>query len=110
RLWHDSRRRHRTHGLTGSPARAGRKDSPMRPQLSGDQLRVLGALLVAVALHLTGTILIPGYSSEFSIRAMLVLASLLAIASLGQTLVIIIGGIDLSIPFIIGFANVVTAQ
>lgn len=82
----------------------------MRPQLSGDQLRVLGALLVAVALHLTGTILIPGYSSEFSIRAMLVLASLLAIASIGQTLVIIIGGIDLSIPFIIGFANVVTAQ
>lgn len=80
------------------------------PRLSSDQWRVFGSLLVAVGLHLTGTILIPGYSSEFSIRAMLVLASLLAIASIGQTLVVIIGGIDLSIPFLIGFANVVAAQ
>lgn len=78
--------------------------------LRGDQARVVGALAVAVALHITGTLLIPGYSSEFSVRAMLVLASLLAIASIGQTLVIIIGGIDLSIPFVIGFANVVAAQ
>lgn len=82
----------------------------MMSGISGDQLRAFGALLVALALHLAGTLLIPGYSSEFSIRAMLVLASLLAIASIGQTLVIIIGGIDLSIPFIIGFANVITAQ
>ena len=41
---------------------------------------------------------------------MLVLASLLGVASIGQTLVVIIGGIDLSIPFVIGFANVVAAQ
>jgi ribose transport system permease protein len=32
------------------------------------------------------------------------------VASIGQTLVVIIGGIDLSIPFVIGFANVVAAQ
>ncbi|ODT32416.1 MAG: ABC transporter permease [Kaistia sp. SCN 65-12] len=79
-------------------------------RLGSDQSRVLGALLVAVILHLAGTTLIEGYSSAFSMRAMLVLASLLAIASIGQTLVVIIGGIDLSIPFVIGFANVVTAQ
>lgn len=79
-------------------------------RLGSDQSRVLGALLVAVLLHLAGTALIEGYSSAFSMRAMLVLASLLAIASIGQTLVVIIGGIDLSIPFVIGFANVVTAQ
>jgi ribose transport system permease protein len=41
---------------------------------------------------------------------MLVLAALLAVASIGQTLVVIVGGIDLSIPFVIGFANVVAAQ
>ena len=41
---------------------------------------------------------------------MLVLATLLGIAAIGQTLVIIIGGIDLSIPFVIGFANVVAAS
>lgn len=72
--------------------------------------RVVGAFAIAIALHLIGTVLIPGYSAPFAIRAMLVLASLLAIASIGQTLVVIVGGIDLSIPFIIGFANVVAAQ
>ena len=41
---------------------------------------------------------------------MLVLASLLGVASIGQTLVVLIGGIDLSTPFVIGFANVVAAQ
>jgi ribose transport system permease protein len=72
--------------------------------------RVLGAVIVAAVLHLAWTLSIEGYSSAFSIRAMLVLAALLAVASIGQTLVIIIGGIDLSIPFVIGFANVVAAQ
>ncbi|MER9067201.1 ABC transporter permease [Mesorhizobium sp. M0902] len=72
--------------------------------------RVAGAFAVAVALHLLGTLLIPGFSQPFAIRALLVIASLLAVASIGQTLVVILGGIDLSIPFIIGFANVVAAQ
>ncbi|MBZ9961770.1 ABC transporter permease [Mesorhizobium sp. BR1-1-14] len=72
--------------------------------------RVVGAFCVAALLHLAGIILIPGYSSPFAVRAMLVLASLLAVASIGQTLVVIMGGIDLSIPFVIGFANVVAAQ
>jgi len=72
--------------------------------------RVLGAFAVALVLHAIGTALIPGYSAPFAIRAMLVIAALLAVASVGQTLVVILGGIDLSIPFVIGFANVVAAQ
>jgi ribose transport system permease protein len=72
--------------------------------------RVFGAFVIAALLHLIGSILIPGYSSPFAIRAMLVIASLLAVACIGQTLVVILGGIDLSIPFVIGFANVVAAQ
>jgi len=72
--------------------------------------RVAGAFAVAVALQIAGTLLIPGYSAPFAIRALLVIASLLAVASIGQTLVVILGGIDLSIPFVIGFANVVAAQ
>ena len=72
--------------------------------------RVLTAFVIAAVLHLIGTILIDGYSSPFAIRAMLVIASLLAVACIGQTLVVILGGIDLSIPFVIGFANVVAAQ
>ncbi len=72
--------------------------------------RIAGAFLVAALLHLAGTLLIPGYSAPFAVRAILVLAALLAVASIGQTLVVILGGIDLSIPFVIGFANVVAAQ
>jgi ribose transport system permease protein len=79
-------------------------------RLSHTGRRVAGAILLAVALHLLGSILIEGYSSEFTVRSMLVLASLLGVASIGQTLVVLIGGIDLSTPFVIGFANVVAAQ
>lgn len=79
-------------------------------RFSTDQKRAFGALVIAAALYLCGTLLIEGYNSAFSLRAMLVLASLLALASVGQTLVIILGGIDMSIPFVIGFANVTAAQ
>ena len=80
------------------------------PNFAGVGGRVAGAFAVALLLHAIGTILIPGFSALFAIRAVLVLASLLAVASAGQTLVVILGGIDLSIPFVIGFANVVAAQ
>jgi ribose transport system permease protein len=82
----------------------------MRLSLNSTGARVAGAILIAVLLFALGSALIEGYSSAFSIRAMLVLACLLAVACVGQTLTIIIGGIDLSIPFVIGFANVVAAQ
>lgn len=82
----------------------------MKLSLNSTGARVAGAILIAIILFILGAVLIEGYSSAFSIRAMLVLACLLAVACIGQTLTIIIGGIDLSIPFVIGFANVVAAQ
>ena len=72
--------------------------------------RALAAFGIALALQLLGSLLIEGYSAESSIRSMLVLATLLGVACIGQTLVILLGGIDLSIPFVIGFANVVAAK
>lgn len=72
--------------------------------------RTLIAFIGVIIVFLLGTVFIPGFGSVFSVRAMLILASLLAIAALGQTLVMILGGIDLSIPFVIGFANVVFAS
>lgn len=57
-----------------------------------------------------GAATVEGYTSVFSIRAMLVIASFLIIAAAGQTIVMLIGGIDLSIPFVVGFANVAVAQ
>ncbi|MBP1884145.1 ABC transporter permease [Sinorhizobium mexicanum] len=72
--------------------------------------RALIAFIGVAVVFLLGMLFIPGFGSLFSVRAMLILASLLAIAALGQTLVMILGGIDLSIPFVIGFANVVFAS
>jgi ribose transport system permease protein len=79
-------------------------------QLGLTAKRTLGAIALVVGLHIVGSFLIEGYSSAFSIRSMLVLATFAAVASVGQTLVVLLGGIDLSIPFVIGFANVVAAQ
>ena len=82
----------------------------MTINLSSTGARVAGAIGIAIFLHVLGTILIEGYSSPFAIRSILILSCLLAVACVGQTLTIIIGGIDLSIPFVMGFANVVAAQ
>ena len=79
-------------------------------RLSPTAKRALAASVVALGLHFAGSLLIDGYGSAFTLRSMLVLATFVAVASIGQTLVILLGGIDLSIPFVIGFANVVAAQ
>jgi ribose transport system permease protein len=72
--------------------------------------RYVVAIALAVLVFVLGRLLVNGFGSEFGIRAMLVLTALLGIASVGQSLVVLIGGIDLSIPFMMGFANVVAAQ
>jgi len=82
----------------------------MRIRLSETSQRLLAAMALAIAIFLLGGILIRGFGSLFSIRSMLTLAAFLGIAAVGQTLVTLIGGIDLSIPFMIGFANVVAAK
>lgn len=48
----------------------------------------------------------PSVLSRNGIMSLLVLAAVLGIASVGQTWAILIGGIDLSIPAVIGLANV----
>jgi ribose transport system permease protein len=65
-------------------------------------------LLPFVLFFLIGLV-IPGYLSPISFRSLLLLASLLGIAAIGQTLTVLIGGIDLSIPAVIGLADVVLA-
>jgi ribose transport system permease protein len=66
--------------------------------------------LLVPALFLVGAATIDGYSSHSSILSLLVLSSFLGIASLGQTFCVIIGGVDLSIPSVMGLADVVITQ
>jgi ribose transport system permease protein len=67
-------------------------------------------LVALVALYLLGVITIEGFGSWRSILAMLVLASFVGIAAAGQTVVVLLGGIDLAVPAIIAFANIATAK
>ena len=63
-------------------------------------------IMVLSGLFSIGTMNIEGFASAINIKSMLLFASFLGIASVGQTLVALLGGLDLSIPFIIGAANV----
>ena len=63
-------------------------------------LIVLGALIVV------SSFTIDGFLSASNIKAILLFASFLGIACIGQTLVALLGGLDLSIPFLIGAANI----
>ena len=63
-------------------------------------------VMVLSGLFSVGAMNIDGFASSTNIKSMLLFASFLGIASVGQTLVALLGGLDLSIPFIIGAANV----
>ena len=55
-------------------------------------------------------ITIPGFLGRSSLYSTLILASFLGIAALGQTIVVLLGGIDLSVPALVTGANLVSAM
>jgi ribose transport system permease protein len=65
----------------------------------------IGAALLAV-LCLAGSFVVEGFLSSANLRSMLLLAAFLGLASLGQTMCALLGGLDLSIPYVIGAANI----
>lgn len=68
------------------------------------------SILLLAAIYVAGVLTVDGFGGSPTIKAVLLLATFLGLAAVGQTLVIIIGGIDLSIPFVVGAANVTVAQ
>lgn len=77
--------------------------------LHSDRRGVLLGLILLLVLFLVGAMLVDGFDSANNLRSILVLAAFLGIASLGQTLVALVGALDLSIPFVIGVANILLA-
>ena len=79
--------------------------------LSAAQARFPIAQVIAlVIVFIYGVISLPGLGSWTSIRSILVLAALVGLASVGQTLLILIGGFDLGVSgFIVTGALTVTA-
>ena len=66
---------------------------------------VIIGVAVLVVLFIIGSVSIDGFLSLQNIKSMLVFASFLGLATIGQTLVVMLGGLDLSIPFLIGATN-----
>ncbi len=66
-------------------------------------------LVVLVGMFIYGAVTLDGFSSLSSVKSMLLLSSFLGLAALGQTLLVLMGHLDLSVPGFIGFGNVLTA-
>jgi len=77
----------------------------LRGALRNRQSVTLGAMMLIVLVVL-GLITVSGFASLANIRSMLLFASFLGIAAIGQTLCALVGGLDLSIPYVIGAADI----
>jgi ribose transport system permease protein len=65
-------------------------------------------IAVLIIVFLVAALTIDGFLDRSSVYSVLVLASFLGVAAAGQTLVILIGGLDLSVASVISAANLVT--
>jgi ribose transport system permease protein len=71
---------------------------------------VVLAYLAALVLFLIGTLVSGGFASSANVASILTAAALIGIAALGQTFVILGGGIDLSVPYVVTFSAVFLAR
>jgi len=79
------------------------------PHVKPDRLRGLYALAAAVVVFIVGEILQPGFASASGIKTVLTVASFVGLVAAGQTFVVLIGGIDLSVPWMLNSAAVLLA-
>ena len=66
---------------------------------------VFTGISVLIGLFIIGSLTIPGFLTLLNMKSMLVFAAFLGLATVGQTFVALLGGLDLSIPFVIGSSN-----
>ncbi len=76
-------------------------------RLGRDQRRVVYAGCAAVLLFVVGEVVRPGFASLQGIESVLVVASFVGFVAAGQMFVILIGGIDLSVPWVLNAAAIV---
>ena len=73
---------------------------------SAERRRILYAFAAAVVLFIIGNLIRPGFGSFDGVRAVLVVACFVGLVAAGQTFVILIGGIDLSVPWVLNSASI----
>lgn len=89
-------------------------DEPVSPgsrgtALIGRTLALLGPIVGLLALLALAAITTPGFYSTSVLRLVLLQIGMIGITALGQTLVLLIGGIDLSIGGVVGLTTVIVA-
>jgi ribose transport system permease protein len=77
-----------------------------RLRLTKDNRRIVYAYLAAVLLFVVGEIVHPGFARLDSVTAVLTVASFVGLVAAGQTFVVLIGGIDLSVPWVLNGAAI----
>jgi ribose transport system permease protein len=77
--------------------------------LTPERRRTLVAFAAAVLVFVVGGLLHSGFASSGSIRAILVVASFVGFVAAGQAFVILVGGIDLSVPWVLNGAGILFA-
>lgn len=85
-------------GLTGGSARGG-----------GQMIRIAGVLSALVAVFVIFTILEPAFLTPANLGEIVVQSSIIGTIALGMTMVIVTGGIDLSVGSIVGVVGVICA-
>lgn len=83
------------------------RKSTMPGRVSAQKNIILGLVMLA-GLLIVGAATVEGFLSGPNLRSMLLLGAFLGLASVGQTLCALLGGLDLSIPYLIGSANIGT--
>ena len=91
--------------ITTAPAR----DDPAWLHYVVGHWRAWLPYVLAVAIYGLAVWISPSYADMRQLGTLLVLASMLGIVAIGQTLVMLIGGIDLSVSAVITFVNLVVA-
>lgn len=92
----------------GKTARSGASSGALTPLLR--HRAIAAAFAVVVVLFAVGTIHSSGFASGGQLRTLLIYASFIGLTGLGQTLCILTGGIDLSIPATMSGAAIMTTD
>jgi ribose transport system permease protein len=74
-----------------------------------DRRKALYGFIAAALIFVIGDQVEPGFASGSGVKTVLVVASFVALVAAGQTFVILIGGIDLSVPWVLNGAAVLLA-
>ncbi|MBV8954068.1 MAG: ABC transporter permease [Solirubrobacterales bacterium] len=81
--------------------------SGLRTILNPDRRKIIYGFVAAIGLFIIGEIVKPGFASASGIQQILEISSFVGIVAAGQTFVILVGGIDLSVPWVLNAAAIV---